>query len=1001
MPSIALNDGVFQITDDGDILNLVTNLRRESPWSPGRDDEVLGVRADGDDYLILIATTRRDVTSYSEVTVSADGLVDRRATDLTLADVGDVQGDYSFITGRAPNINMDEVVVENIATPGNIVLYTQQGRFSIRDDDDAEGTGERLTDSRGDEWELPRDTDVIGARDIDGGFALLLQTTDSRGRTSFSELEFSASGVAARRATSLTEAEKIRLLADEYDATPSGDVAQGVLRELDSPDGLDVGVVTFTQSGQTQFVIVNTADNVTVLATLTDSRGADWAPGGRETLVAVRENGDGFSVLLRNDSGRITEQVFSAEGVAAGSTTTFREYDLVQQSILYDSDLTGQGFDADNVDTVAAVLTTPDSVRADAGQVWVVRSEGGAFFVQRGETAPVEGAEVDRLLPNGFNTPTVPLLIADRNGAWSPNGDVAQGATPIGAREVSEDRFAVISVREAASGRKTFTEQVIDANTGQTIGRERTVDPVELEGLYLQDFNGDGVIDIRGAEYVTPLETLALEDDMVLRANFEQIDGVTITGGGEARIELLEVSVSADVSQFDLPYVFAERGVYVVDADETTVFRTYADLSEPPINVRPGGNPPNPDYIDPEELDGTFWYVGVGEYAEGNASSTSFQVNIRSTSSGTPEGYSDVTFRGANYLFEGFSDDRGPESVLLTSFTGRTYGAGEQQALPLNVEGFRFQGSATFENGEFTRNDAPVAALSGLGIGSVVANNVFANHRSAYNSGASDTEFLGNLVIESNRGVVFGGKADGSAVGGRIADNVFEDVGGGISVARKGVVIENNVVSATNIISDGTEQAGVGISLSQRNDAGVQFWLEDTKVLNNDLSGSSIGIAIQRGTQSTPVGGSDDFEVAGNSFGATPILNLTSDTFEFGANTVLGVAYDRMVVGGTGDDSIEASSDDDVLIGGAGADTFVFNSPQDGIGNNVITDFEGAGEQGGDVIDVSGLGVTSRDALNIAVQDGNTEISGEFAGTITLLGVTATLIDEYFLFAVN
>jgi Ca2+-binding RTX toxin-like protein len=69
-----------------------------------------------------------------------------------------------------------------------------------------------------------------------------------------------------------------------------------------------------------------------------------------------------------------------------------------------------------------------------------------------------------------------------------------------------------------------------------------------------------------------------------------------------------------------------------------------------------------------------------------------------------------------------------------------------------------------------------------------------------------------------------------------------------------------------------------------------------------------------------------------------------------GADTINGGIGNDMIVGGTGND---------VMAGDAGNDTFVFNALNEsgvGLGNNdLITDFEGAGVVGGDVIDLSAI----------------------------------------------
>ena len=777
--------------------------------------------------------------------------------------------------------------------------------------------------------------------------------------------------------------------------------------DLDSPGDTDIGTVTYPATGQVQYVI--DADGIVGGATILilDNRGNEWSPG-RDKIVAIRDlplSNAGFEILLSDDRGQISKLAIAEDGTAARSPTVLRDYDLVRESIRFDSDLTGKGFNALNPDKVAEVINDPETVRADAGKVSVVLSEGGGYFVKKAATAPEEGDVVDRLWENGNNGPTVPLLLTSDGSAWAPT-NASAGTVPIGARELPGGGFAVLSLRVSDTGRETYREQDFLAN-GEADGRDRAVDAVALEGLYLQDFNGDNVIDIREATYVTPLANLVLTEDLVLRARFDQIDDVTITGGEGARIELYGVEQGNDLGQLTLPYSFAEPGVYVVDPQTGIVERTYADLTEPPINLR-GGD----DYIDPAEIDGQFWYVGAGTYTEGNAGA-SFQVNIRDTGE---EGYSDLVFRGANYLIEGASEERGAETILQTNFAGRTFGAGEQQAQPITVAGFRFEGPATATATGFDQGSASgTFGLLGLGVGSVIENNVFVGWRGPFDSGADMPTIKGNLFLDSRGGIVLSGKNGDLATGGLIENNVFQNVGGGISLARAGdasegkaLIIKDNVISAVEMTwtVNGVDQAREGIAISvgaTRSSNTIENWLQDVQILNNDLSGSNIGVVISAPHANATLIDTGNpafyagFTITGNDFGATPVINLSDVVFEFGANKVLGVDYEAMIVGGTGADTITSTDKDEVLIGGAEDDVFIFSGSD--IGNDVITDFEGTIPDEGDVIDLAFYAGLNFGALNIAEANGNSVITADaFDGSITLLGVTG-LAEDDFMFA--
>ena len=77
-----------------------------------------------------------------------------------------------------------------------------------------------------------------------------------------------------------------------------------------------------------------------------------------------------------------------------------------------------------------------------------------------------------------------------------------------------------------------------------------------------------------------------------------------------------------------------------------------------------------------------------------------------------------------------------------------------------------------------------------------------------------------------------------------------------------------------------------------------------------------------------------------------------------GNNTLLGLGGGDTLSGGLGNDTLNGGAGTDTLTGGLGDDTFVFATAAEagnGAARDVITDFQGAGAAGGDVIDVSGI----------------------------------------------
>ncbi|UWR45182.1 metallopeptidase [Phaeobacter inhibens] len=101
-------------------------------------------------------------------------------------------------------------------------------------------------------------------------------------------------------------------------------------------------------------------------------------------------------------------------------------------------------------------------------------------------------------------------------------------------------------------------------------------------------------------------------------------------------------------------------------------------------------------------------------------------------------------------------------------------------------------------------------------------------------------------------------------------------------------------------------------------------------------------------------GGSDDDVLYGNR----------------GHDMLHGGSGNDHLLGGIGRDTLVGGDGSDTLTGGTGADTFVFDQA-DAFDTNRITDFG----RGADVIDLSGLWLTSMDQLDIAKDSGTTTIS--------------------------
>src|SRR5262249_11302198 len=88
-----------------------------------------------------------------------------------------------------------------------------------------------------------------------------------------------------------------------------------------------------------------------------------------------------------------------------------------------------------------------------------------------------------------------------------------------------------------------------------------------------------------------------------------------------------------------------------------------------------------------------------------------------------------------------------------------------------------------------------------------------------------------------------------------------------------------------------------------------------------------------------------------------------------GNDTLNGGAGDDTLDGGDNNDTLNGGAGTDTLTGGAGIDTFVFMTPAEagnGATRDRITDIQGAGVGGGDVIDVNGIDANTGVALDQA-----------------------------------
>jgi serralysin len=137
-----------------------------------------------------------------------------------------------------------------------------------------------------------------------------------------------------------------------------------------------------------------------------------------------------------------------------------------------------------------------------------------------------------------------------------------------------------------------------------------------------------------------------------------------------------------------------------------------------------------------------------------------------------------------------------------------------------------------------------------------------------------------------------------------------------------------------------------------------------------DTVRSSVSFTLANNFENLTLTGAGNINGAGNGVANVIIGNDA-------VNTLTGGGGNDTMSGGGGNDVLNGGANTDTLTGGLGDDTFVFSSVADagnGATRDVITDFQGAGVAGGDLIDVGPI-------------DANTGVGGNQA--FTFVGTAA------------
>jgi len=455
MPEVAIDRGTLRILD-GDVTLAIVDSRGRV-WSAGRD-EVLGVRAlDDGGYVLLLQGGTAARPRFSELTISAAGVVTGRAVQL---------GDSAIIAaetlyGRDLNGDGDigfalvgDVLASRDGVAVGLVSGGTLGLIVAGDDQTPERVLPILTD-RGAGFTLGRNESVADIVATETGYAVFLRV-DSGSRVTFSELALNAEGIQQGRPTRLSDAALTEAEA-RYGVDLDGDgligtqvVDMSALQVLAQLDGLRVvempgGRFGILQDGET---------NVLILAQGMRS----WTPGSSD-IVAVRTDADGsFTVLLQRGSQTspiFQEQSFSAEGIAQGGVLRLSAADVVMRETLYDRDLDGNGTTGF---TVTATL-------AEVNGTSLVAAEGGLIGLDSGDD--------------------IKLVVLANGRPWNlPTGSVVRALAE------SEDGQLAVLLEQTSTGR--FSEAAIDLTGSVSLPRARPI--LELETVFNLDLDGDGII---------------------------------------------------------------------------------------------------------------------------------------------------------------------------------------------------------------------------------------------------------------------------------------------------------------------------------------------------------------------------------------------------------------------------------------------------------------------------------------------------------------------------
>ena len=557
-----------------------------------------------------------------------------------------------------------------------------------------------------------------------------------------------------------------------------------------------------------------------------------------------------------------------------------------------------------------------------------------------------------------FSAPVISELLynARTDLPWSPAFGEAVGVRASG------DNGTAILLEDENAVTTVYYEQTFD-NDGQTVGRLQQIEVSDAETAYLQDVNGDGLIDLTAVDllrdYVHAVTSLTLDGEMV-QVTFDQAesllagcDNVLVPIDGFGTVVLSgDVETGAEylfMTDLEVDIVAADGAIIsVTQTEKGTYVKTFGSIQSA-IDDEGTGN-------------GTAIFVGEGIYAESltlakalNFIGAGAGKTIVSPVSGSgllvtsdtnlPEGtisVSGMSFNDSKHSGIQVANGAVLQNLLIAgssfgenSFNGLRLGGDSTQLELANVE---------VENSSFVGNGEPQTS-SGDGdilffnyVGDASLTNITVTGVDRGNGPAengiqfrSDVGELGNVTLN---GVRISGEYEKTP----LAFYNYDSIDG---------------LSATNVEISATGGWGIAANFDSIEEGA------DFSNLDIDASASGQPIAIQ-----------------GNGDGQTLVAGLS----------------DAALVGKDGNDRLVTGVADDTMTGGDGDDLFAFLL--DEIGNDVIMDFG----TGSDRLEFHPE--LNFNDLVLTEAGGDTVLtSTEFDGSVTLIGVVGLLETDLFLAA--